>query len=148
MSTGFDATEFTRSPWLHGADLPMGQPIELTIAASRIHEFTDGTRRPVVEFLETDQALSLNKTQTTTLVSLFGANSAAWVGQRVTLTAVPSQIQGKATIVIGRAGPPLAPTVNGQPLQAAPTAGATMPPVQAAPLGVGAPGVSFRQPGN
>lgn len=141
MSTqGFDASEFVKSKWLHGADLPAGQPIELTVATVGVHEFDDGTKRPRVEFLEADQALSLNKTQTGTMIQLFGSNTAAWIGQRVTLTAVPTQFAGKPTIVIGRAGPPSMPTFNGQPMAAA--------PVQtAAPLGVGAVGVQFRQPG-
>ncbi len=138
---GFDASEFVKSKWLHGADLPAGQPIELTVATVGVHEFDDGTKRPKVEFLEADQALSLNKTQTGTMIALFGANTAAWIGQRVTLTAVPTQFTGKPTVVIGRAGPPSIPTFNGQPMAAAPVQ--TAP----APLGVGAPGVMFRQPG-
>lgn len=120
---GFDASEFVKGKWLHGADLPQGQPIELTIATVAVHEFDDGTKRPKVEFLETDQALSLNKTQTGTLISLFGANTAAWVNQRVTLTAIPTQFQGKPTIAIARAVASM-PTVNGAtptPAGAAPT---------------------------
>lgn len=115
MSTGFDASEFVKGKWLHGSDLTLGQPIELTVATVGVHAFDDGTKRPKVEFLETEQALSLNKTQTGAMIGLFGANTAAWVGQRVTLTAVPSNYAGKPTIVIGRAAAPAMPTLNGQP---------------------------------
>jgi hypothetical protein len=113
----FDATKYTQSPWLHGADLPAGQPIEMTISGAREHTFTDGTTRPVVEFSGMRPALSLNKTQVQTLVALFGANADAWKGQRITLTAVPTQL-GKPTILIGRAGPPQPPTAFGQPAPA------------------------------
>ena len=136
----FDASKYTQSKWLHGSDLPPGQAIELTISGAKEHTFDDGTTRPVIEFLETEQALALNKTQVGSLIGLFGANADAWKGQRVTLTPVPlPAFQGKPTVVIGRAAPPQPPTLNGQPMLQA--------PVQAAaPLGVGAPGVQFRQP--
>jgi hypothetical protein len=140
MSTAFDASEFVKGQWLHGSDLPAGQSIELTISGTRVHEFDDGNKRPVVEFLECEQDLSINKTQTATLIALFGTNTAAWVNQRIALTPVPTQFAGKPTIMITRAAPPSMPTFNGQAMAAA-------APVQAAPLGVGAPGVMFRQPG-
>ena len=133
---GFDASEFVKSKWLHGADLPLGQPVELTIATVGVHQFDDGTRRPKIEFLETEQALSLNKTQTNTLIGLFGANTAAWVNQRITLTATPSNYAGKPTIAIGRAGPPQPPTAFGQPAPAV-----ADNPFAAAQAG----GVTFRQ---
>ena len=145
MSTqGFDASEFVKSKWLHGADLPAGQPIEMTIATVGVHEFDDGTKRPKVEFLEADQALSLNKTQTGTMIALFGANTAAWIGQRVTLTAVPTQFAGKPTIVVGRAVATM-PTFNGQPMAAA----APQPPAAdnpwTQPTAPVQAGVTFRQ---
>lgn len=133
---GFDASEFVKGRWLHGADLPLGQPIELTVATVGVHQFDDGTKRPKIEFLETEQALSLNKTQTATMIQLFGANTGAWAGQRITLTAVPSNYAGKPTILIGRAAPPQPPTAFGQPA-AADTPWTPQP--QAA-------GVTFRQP--
>lgn len=135
---GFDASEFVKSKWLHGADLPLGQPVELTIATVGVHQFDDGTRRPKIEFLETEQALSLNKTQTNTLIGMFGANTGAWVGQRVTLTATPSNYAGKPTILIGRAVA-APPTLNGQPVNPAPAAADN--PFTTAPAG----GVMFRQ---
>jgi hypothetical protein len=134
---GFDASEFVKGRWLHGADLQPGQPLELTIATVGVHEFEDGTKRPKVEFLEVEQALSLNKTQTGAMIQLFGANTGAWAGQRITLMPIPTQFQGKPTIAIGRAAPPQPPTAFGQPSADNPFA----------PLGVGAPGVTFRQPG-
>ena len=145
----FDATKYMQSKWLHGSDLPLGQPIELTISGAKEHAFDDGTTRPVIEFLETEQALALNKTQTGSLIGLFGANADAWKGQRVTLTPVPlPAFQGKPTVVIGRAAPPSMPTFNGQPMAAAAPQPAAPVQTAAAPLGVGAPGVQFRQPGN
>lgn len=134
----FDASKYTQSKWLHGSDLPLGQAIELTISGAKEHTFDDDTTRPVAEFLETEQALALNKTQVGSLISLFGANTAAWTGQRVTLTAIPTQFQGKPTIAIGRAMPPQSPTLNG-------TDNPFKPQQPAAPQQAG--GVTFRQPG-
>lgn len=137
MSTGFDASEFVKGKWLHGSDLPPGQPIELTVATVGVHQFDDGSKRPKVEFLETEQALSLNKTQVASMIGLFGTNTAAWVNQRITLTAVPSGYQGKPTIAIGRAAAPAMPTLNGAP-QPQPAADN---PFVTTPAG----GITFRQ---
>ena len=137
---GIDATSYGQNNWIHGADLD-GQ-IELTAAGVREHSFDDGTRRLVLAFLETERELSLNKTQVKSMIGFFGANTAAWVGQRITLTPIPTQFAGKPSILITRAAPPSMPTFNGQPMAAAVPQPAAAdnpwtPPVQA--------GVTFRQ---
>ena len=137
---GIDATEFTKSKRLHGSDLQLGQPVEVTLAAVGIEQFDDGTRRLTVEFLETEQTLTLNKSQTTSMIQLFGANTAGWAGQRIALTAVPSSYAGKPTILVTRAAPVMPPTVNGQPMAAAP-----QPPAADNPWTQPTAGVQFRQ---
>ena len=109
----FDASKYTKSKWLHGSDLTAGQVLTLTIRDASEHTFDDGSKRPVVSFLEVEQQLALNKTQTSALIALFGANAGGWQLQRVDLMAVPSNYAGKPTIVI-RAAAPTMPTFNGQ----------------------------------
>lgn len=126
-----DMTKYTKSEWIHGEDLPIGQPIEATIQKVYEHVFErDNVTRPVVEYFELDGKQSLNKTQTKMLVAMFGPDASAWIGQRVTLTAVMNGgYQGKPTIAIGRGQPLAVPTANGQPIYQAPP----QPVYQAAP---------------
>jgi len=123
----FDASKYTKSKWLHGSDLPLGQVVTLTIKEATEHAFDDGTTRPVIRFYELDQALALNKTQTSTLIGLFGTNAGDWIAQRVELMATPSNYAGKPTILIRR-GASSGPTINGQPVVTQPT-----PPAPAMP---------------
>lgn len=122
----FDASKYTQSKWLHGADLAQGQVLTLTIKEATEHAFDDGSKRPVLSFLEIEQQLALNKTQTATLIGLFGANAGGWTAQRVDLVAVPSNYAGKPTILIRAAQQAPMPTFNGaqmgQPPAAAPQA--------------------------
>lgn len=124
----FDASKYTQSKWLHGADLAQGQVLTLTIKEATEHAFDDGSKRPVVSFLELEQLLALNKTQTATLIALFGANAGGWAGQRIDLVAVPSNYAGKPTILIRQAAAAPMPTFNGQAMPAAapPAAPATV----------------------
>jgi hypothetical protein len=130
----FDASKYTQSKWLHGADLAQGQVLTLTIKEATEHAFDDGSKRPVVSFLEIEQQLALNKTQTATLIALFGANAGGWTAQRVDLVAVPSNYAGKPTILIRQAAAAPMPTFNGQ----------AMPQPAAAPQA--APAASYVEP--
>lgn len=121
----FDASKYTQSKWLHGADLAAGQVLALTIKEASEHAFDDGSKRPVVSFLEIEQLLALNKTQTAALIAMFGANAGGWMNQRIELMAVPSNYAGKPTIIVRAAQSPAPmPTFNGvqmgQPPAAAP----------------------------
>ncbi len=122
----FDATKYTKSKWLHGSDLALGMVYPATVKSAYEHTFDDGTTRPVLDFYELDQSLSMNKSQTKTMVELFGANADAWIGQRVELMATPSNFQGKPTILIRKAAQS-APTVNGQPVVTQPAAPSRKP---------------------
>lgn len=105
----FDASQYVQSPWLHGSDLPTEGPTVFTIKAAREHTFDDGTRKPVISFYETAQELVCNRTQTKTLIGLFGANAAGWLNQRISLMPVASAFEGKPSIAIGRAPAQQAP---------------------------------------
>lgn len=109
----FDATKYTKSRWLKGVDLPRGRMTTVTINNAFEHHFEQQHEtKPVIEFEELEQALVLNKTQVVTLIDLFGANPSLWIGQRIHLTPVASNYQGKPTIQITMAE--LQPTINGQ----------------------------------
>jgi hypothetical protein len=111
----FDMSKYTRSKWLKGSDLPLGRATPATI--KRVYENTfeqTGETKPVIEFLDLDQHLVLNKSQVMALINLFGTDAHLWANQRITLMPVPSNYQGKPTIMIG-AGETATPTFNGQP---------------------------------
>ncbi len=121
----FDASEYVKSEWLHGEDLPDGEPVPVQIKTAYEYTFErDGTKRPVLEFYDLAQKLVLNKTQTRKLIELFGANAGAWVGQHIRLMAAPSNFEGKPTILIGRgaAQPPEPPPMRFEQAQPQPAA--------------------------
>ena len=133
----FDASQYVKSKWLHGSDLPLGQVVTLTIKEATEHTFDDGSKRPVIRFYELDQSLALNKTQTASLIALFGTNAGDWIAQRVELMATPSNYAGKPTVLIRRAAA-TGPTINGQPVAPQPTQPA-MPSPQPTPPAAAAP---------
>lgn len=116
MSTGtFDPTKYTKSRWIKGADLQPGRPTMVTINAAFEQNFEQQNEtKPALSFDEIDQSLILNKTQVKTMLDLFGNDPRAWVGQRINLLQVPSNYQGKPTILITSAES-APPTGNGQP---------------------------------
>ena len=111
----FDASEYVKSEWLHGADLPQGKPVQATIKSA--YEFTfenTGQTRPVIEFYELREKLTCNKTQVRELIALFGPQAGAWLGQCIEMLAVPSTFVGKPTIAIQRGTPAQPPTMHYQ----------------------------------
>lgn len=111
-----DVTKYTKSKFLKASDLDLGRPTQATV--KRVYEHTfeqENETKVVIEFREFDQHLVLNKTQIMTLVGMFGAQTGTWQGQRLNLTAVPSNYQGKPTILITADAAP--PMFGGQRLQ-------------------------------
>lgn len=107
----FDPTKYTKSKWMKGSDLQMGRAVLVTIGKAWEHFFEQqGETKVALKFDEMDQDLACNKTQVMTLIELFGPDPRAWVGQRISLLAVPSNYQGKPTILISEAqvAPPTA----------------------------------------
>lgn len=101
MNTKFDASKYCKGKWLHGADLSENEQTVATINAAYEHTFEEsGDTRPAIEFLELDQILLLNKTQTRTMIKLFGTNAGNWIGKRIAMFPVPTQSEGKPTIAI------------------------------------------------
>lgn len=92
-----DMGKFVQSKWLKSDDVSgLGT---LTIQRAYPHEFDQSNEtKPVVEFLELDQALVLNKTRTRAMIAAFGANSDGWKGKRVKLSTTPTSMG--ASIVV------------------------------------------------
>jgi len=108
-----DTSKFTKSKWLKASDLPLGKLTPVTVKAEYDYTFElTGETKGCLEFHETSQIMTLNPTQGRTMTALFGDNSKLWVGQRINLQAVPSNFQGKPTILISEAQAQL-PTFNG-----------------------------------
>lgn len=96
--------KYTQNPFLKGEDLEDGERMVLTIKAAYETTFPSGDTVPVLEFLETSQKLTLNKTRVRKAVELFGPDSDAWVNRKVALYAVPVQFNGKSQMGIAIAG--------------------------------------------
>ena len=110
----FDTGKYARSPFLKGDDLEEGEKVVVTIKDAREIEFPDGKTVPALDFLELDQALTLNKTRILKLIDLFGEDTEDWLNQRIALYAVPVQYNGKSvmSVAVGKAP---ARAVKGKP---------------------------------
>ena len=87
----------------------------VTIARAYEHRFEQSNEtKPALDFSDFDQSLALNKTQVVALIEAFGPDVRLWIGQTVSLLAVPSNYQGKPTILITTAESAPSPTFNGQ----------------------------------
>ncbi len=103
MATNLDASQFVKSKYLRGSDLSMRTPVRVTVQEVDQHEFPEQGEKLVLKFLEIDQEMILNKTQTRTLIEMFGPQTGVWRGQRLNLMQVPSSYEGKPTILITEA---------------------------------------------
>ncbi len=111
MSNNFDASEFVKGKYLKGSDIDRRKPIRVTVENVDMREFPEQGRKLLLSFLEIDQELILNKTQTGTMIDLFGQNTGLWRGQRLHLIQVTSSYQNRPTILI-TAGEAPQPTVQ------------------------------------
>lgn len=96
--------KYTQNPFIKGEDLEDGERLVLTIKAAYETTFPSGDTVPVLEFLETDQKLTLNKTRVRKAVELFGPDSDAWINRQVALYPVPVQFNGKSQMGVAIAG--------------------------------------------
>lgn len=107
--------KYTRNPFIKGEDLEDEDRLVVTVKAAYETTFPSGDTVPVLEFLETDQKLTLNKTRIRKLVEMFGPDSDDWIDRRVALYAVPVQFNGKSQMGVAIAAPPKrSRTVEGQ----------------------------------
>lgn len=102
---GFKVDKYTRNPFLKGEDLEEGERIVVTIKSAEEVTFPSGDTVPVIEFMELDQKLTLNKTRIKRLVEILGGDTEEWIGQRISMYAVPVQFNGKSmmSVAVGKA---------------------------------------------
>lgn len=68
---------------LQGRDVTVR--ISRVIAATLTAQGGRTSKKPIVYFEGTDKALALNKTNAKTIAAIYGNNTDAWVGERITL---------------------------------------------------------------
>ncbi len=100
MNANFDVSKFVRSKYLKASDLDRRKPLRVTVQGVDEREFPEQGTKVVLSFLEIDQGMILNVTQVRTMIALFGVQAGIWRGQRLNLTQVASNYQGKPTILI------------------------------------------------
>ncbi len=92
--------------YMNAAELAQNGPQVATIAGAEIKEFEGDGQKVIVSFHELEKDLPCNKTRLKTLVSMFGPDTAGWVGQRVMVHAqqlATGKFAGQYTILIGKA---------------------------------------------
>ena len=102
----FDTEKYTKNPFIKGADLPEGEKVVVTIKSAEEVTFPQsGDIVPVLEFLELEQKLTLNKTRIKKCIELLGDDTDAWIGQRIALFQVDVNYQGQAmfSVAVGKA---------------------------------------------
>jgi hypothetical protein len=119
FTNSYDASEFTQGKFIKGSDFQPGQQVRVRVTNITKEEFKEQGQKLVLHFHETDRGMVLNKTQVTSMINLFGPQTAAWVDQSVILQSVPSGYQGKPTILITPAQPTI-PSGNGLGIAAQP----------------------------
>lgn len=102
----FDTERYTASPFVKGDDLEEGERTVVTIKTAEEVNFPSGDTVPVLEFLELEQKLTLNKTRIKKLVELMGEDTDEWIGKKISIYRIDVQYQGKTMPGIAVAAPP------------------------------------------
>lgn len=79
--------------WMKAPDVQ--QPKVLTITSIEQGTYADGKPSWGLSFQETEQQLGLNKTNTQTLIEMFGQFSEQWTGRQVEAYATTVEMQGR-----------------------------------------------------
>ena len=87
-----DISDLLGGKFLGADNLP--QPLVVTIEGAERIEM-DGEDRLSLQFTELQKPLLANKTNLNAVASLFGTDTAQWVGQKMIIQAEPVQFQGK-----------------------------------------------------
>lgn len=111
----FDPSEYTKGIWLKGEDLDEGERTLVTIKTAEEHTFQDGKKQPVLEFVELEQKLSLNKTRVKKLVELLGEDTEEWVGEKIALYPTPTQFNGRDFVSVAIAKAPKGKQAKSKP---------------------------------
>lgn len=124
------------SRFLRSADIEGDQTYTIkNIEVETVGQGKDAEEKPIVYFEEVEQGLALNKTNANAIAALYGPETDAWPGKRVTLFSTEVEFAGKMTLAIrvrlkapgsGKAAPKSAPPADDFPKNADPVAAAKM----------------------
>ncbi len=105
-----DFSKYDKNEWLKGSDLANmvdeGERLPVTVSKAYEHQYPSGDEAIVLELLEIDQKLSLNKSRRDKMRALFGDDETQWVGKQITLYTTDVAFQGKQSIGIAIAAMP------------------------------------------
>ena len=111
----FNTEKYVKSPFLKGEDLEEGERLVVTIKSAEEVNFPSGDTVPVLEFMELDQKLTLNKTRVKKLVELLGDDTDAWIDRKIALYPIDVSYNGKTTLGVAVAAAPKKKAAPTQP---------------------------------
>lgn len=116
-NTQFDARQFTKGRYIKAEQLDKRQAMTVTVQRATPTEFEGQKAKLVLGFSETEQELPLNKTQTETMIEVFGSDFRTWIGKTIGLKQGRATYLGKPvpTVVIEEAEPAAAPEDDDAP---------------------------------
>jgi hypothetical protein len=102
-------------------DVLPDEPLHLTIKSVTVENVGSGDKqenKPIVSFTENSKGLVLNKTNATTITKLYGPDTDAWAGKRITLLWKEVEYQGEMRpgIRVSLRAPAAPAPVNGSAL--------------------------------
>ena len=93
-----DMNQAFPSDYLKAADL-QGQDVTVTMSHVEMAEF-GSEQKPVLFFHGKDKGLVLNKTNTNTIIGMFGPESTGWKGNRIIIFPTQTDFQGRQVACI------------------------------------------------
>lgn len=111
----FDTDKYTKSPFIKGDDLEEGERTIVTIKSAEEVSFPSGDTVPVLEFLEIDQKLTLNKTRIKKLVEMLGEDTDTWTGRKIAMYRIDVNYNGKTMPGVAVAAAPKGKQSKAQP---------------------------------
>ena len=91
------------SKYLKSGDIPEDSDLALTIksvAFETVGQGEDAETKPIIYFAETDKGLVLNKTNANAIAHLYGPETDAWTGKRISLFSTEVDFAGKMTLAL------------------------------------------------
>lgn len=116
-----DISKYAKTRYLGGADMA-GRQETVSIRDVTV-EVLGGQSKPVLYFVEREEGLPLNLTNTRTLMAAYTAETKAWVGKPITLFGTTTQLHGQMVPAIRVAIPATPPSAPTEPQTRHPQAG-------------------------
>lgn len=100
-TNNMDINEAFPSKWLKATEFEEDMILTMNIVQMEdIGQGEDKETKPVLYFKETDKGLVLNKTNATTITTLYGSNTTKWGGKKIALFPTEVAFGGKQTLAI------------------------------------------------